>query len=75
MRAGLLAGSQSIMTVGYALIATGVFARFGQDWLAGYGIGARLELLLIPIIFGIGGATMVATGTLMGAGRRADAVR
>ena len=73
--AGLLAGSQSIMTVGYALIATGVFARFGQNWLAGYGIGARLELLLIPIMFGIGGATMVATGTLMGAGRRADAVR
>ena len=73
--AGLLAGSQSIMTIAYTLIATGVFARFGQHWLAGYGIGARLELLLIPIVFGIGGATMVATGTLVGAGRRADALR
>ena len=73
--AGLLAGSQSIMTIAYALIATGVFARFGQHWLAGYGIGARLELLLIPVVFGIGGATMVVTGTLVGAGRRADAVR
>ena len=73
--AGLLAGSQSIMTIAYALIATAVFARFGQHWLAGYGIGARLELLLIPIVFGIGGATMVATGTLVGAGRRSEAVR
>ncbi len=72
--AGLLAGSQSIMTIAYALIATGVFARFGQEWLAGYGIGARLELLLIPIVFGLGGATMVGTGTLLGAGRRADAL-
>ena len=26
--AGLLAGSQSVMTIAYALIATGVFARF-----------------------------------------------
>lgn len=73
--AGLLAGSQSIMTIAYTLIVTGVFARFGQHWLAGYGVGARLELLLIPIVFGIGGATMVATGTLVGAGRREDAVR
>ena len=64
---GLFAGSQSIMTIAYALIATAAFARFGPDWLAGYGIGARLELLLIPIVFGIGGATMVGTGTLLGA--------
>ena len=63
------------MTIAYTLIATGVFARFGQHWLAGYGVGARLELLVIPIVFGIGGATMVTTGTLVGAGRREEAVR
>ncbi|MEM6663303.1 MAG: MATE family efflux transporter [Pseudomonadota bacterium] len=72
---GLLAGSQSLMTIGYSLIVTGVFASLGRDWLAGYGIGARLELLLIPVVFGIGGAAMVGCGTLAGAGRRADAIR
>ena len=72
---GLLAGIQSILTIAYSLIVTGVFGNIGRDWLAGYGIGARLELLLVPMVFGIGGAAMVATGTLVGAGRRADAIR
>ena len=52
-----------------------MFGNLGADWLAGYGIAMRLELLIVPVIFGIGGAGMVATGTLLGAGRRADAIR
>jgi Na+-driven multidrug efflux pump len=47
----------------------------GADWLAGYGIGPRLEMFVVPFVFGISGASMVATGTLLGAGRRADAIR
>lgn len=73
--AGALAGSQTVMTIAYSLIATAVFGNMGAEWLAGYGIGMRLELLIVPVIFGIGGAGMVATGTLLGAGRRADAIR
>jgi Na+-driven multidrug efflux pump len=57
------------------MLAAAVFARMGADWLAGYGIGARLEMFVVPFVFGIGGASMVATGTLLGAGRRADAIR
>jgi Na+-driven multidrug efflux pump len=72
---GLLAGSQSFLTIIYTMLATAVFARMGADWLAGYGIGARLEMFVVPFVFGIGGASMVATGTLLGAGRRADAIR
>ncbi|MGD1924221.1 MAG: MATE family efflux transporter [Paracoccaceae bacterium] len=72
---GLLAGSQTVMTISYSLIATAAFGNIGAGWLAGYGIGVRLELLIVPIIFGIGGAGMVATGTLLGAGRRQGAVR
>ena len=73
--AGLLAGSQSCLTIIYTMLATAVFARMGEGWLAGYGIGARLEMFVVPFVFGIGGAAMVATGTLLGAGRRADAIR
>ncbi|MEM7522783.1 MAG: MATE family efflux transporter [Pseudomonadota bacterium] len=73
--AGAFASTQSCLTVGYSLVATAVFASFGQDWLAGYGVGARLELLVVPLIFGVGGASTVASGTLLGAGRREDAIR
>ncbi|MEM9060849.1 MAG: MATE family efflux transporter [Pseudomonadota bacterium] len=71
---GLLAGSQTVMTITYSLIATAAFGNIGAAWLAGYGIGVRLELLIVPVIFGIGGAGMVATGTLLGAGRRREAI-
>ena len=73
--AGLLASSQTAMTIAYSLLVTAMFGNLGADWLAGYGIAMRLELLIVPVIFGIGGAGMVATGTLLGAGRRADAIR
>ena len=33
--AGLLAGSQSFLTIIYTMLATAVFARMGADWLAG----------------------------------------
>jgi Na+-driven multidrug efflux pump len=43
--------------------------------LAGYGIGVRLEFLMIPIIFGIGGALIPMVGVNVGAGRRERALR
>ena len=75
LTAGTLAGSQTVMTIAYSLLATAVFGNLSAEWLAGYGIAMRLELLIVPVIFGIGGAGMVATGTLLGAGRRGDAIR
>lgn len=75
IRNGLLASNQSIMTVTLALICTALIGRLGTQWMAGYGIGVRLELLLTPIIFGIGGALIAMTGASVGAGRRAHAIR
>ena len=75
LRAGALAGTQSAVTIAYAMVATAAFGGLGTVWLAGYGIGSRLELMIVPVIFGVGGAGMVATGTLLGANRRGDAVR
>jgi Na+-driven multidrug efflux pump len=37
------------------------------DVLAGYGIGARLELLLVPMIFGFGAAATALVGVHFGA--------
>lgn len=74
LRQGLLAGSQSLMTVGYSLVATALMARFGGAWLAGYGVAVRLELLLVPVIFGVGGALIALVGRRVGAGRRGEGV-
>jgi putative MATE family efflux protein len=56
---------QSVMTI---LIFTKILASFGTEMLAGYGIGARLEFLLIPISFAIGVASVPMVGMAIGAG-------
>ena len=66
---GLLSSLSAIQTVLAALILTGVVARFGTDALAGYGVGVRLELLLVPLTFAIGAALVPLTGTNVGAGQ------
>ena len=63
---------QSVLTI---LILTGLIARFGTNALAGYGIGARLEFLLIPITFAIGVACVPLVGMAIGAGDVARARR
>jgi len=55
---------QSVLTV---LVLTRLMAEFGTEALAGYGIGARLEFLLIPIVFAIGVASVPMVGMAMGA--------
>ena len=50
------------------VVLIGAFmADYGVDVLAGYGIGSRLEFLLIPLIFGFGAASTVMVGTHFGA--------
>ncbi|MBI09574.1 MAG: multidrug transporter [Rhodospirillaceae bacterium] len=49
------------------VIVTGVVGRYGTEALAGYGLGARLELTLTPIAFGIGAALTAAVGVNVGA--------
>lgn len=73
--AGLLAGSQSIITIATSLIVTGFAARFGPDVLAGYGVGARIELIMVPLIFGVGGAAIALGGAATGAGLNTRAVQ
>jgi Na+-driven multidrug efflux pump len=46
-----------------------VAAAAGVEAVAGFGTGARLEYLLIPLIFGIGAPLVALVGTNIGAGR------
>jgi putative MATE family efflux protein len=56
---------QSVLTI---LVLTRLVAEFGTNALAGYGIGTRLEFLLIPIAFAIGVASVPLVGMAIGAG-------
>ena len=47
---------------------TAVVAPFGTAAIAGYGMGGRLEYLLIPIVFGLGRRCVPLVGANTGAG-------
>src|SRR5919199_1773720 len=55
--------SHNVMVITSLLAPSGVLA------LAGYGLAARLEYLLIPLVFGFGTALVTLVGTNVGAGQ------
>ena len=75
LRVGALSIVSSLQTVLTAVILTGLVARFGSAALAGYGVGVRLELLQVPLVFAIGQAMVALVGTSIGAGRAERAKR
>ena len=68
LRVGGLSVLNAMQTVLTAVLLTGFVARFGHAALAGYGVGVRLELLQIPLVFAVGQALVVLVGTNLGAG-------
>jgi Na+-driven multidrug efflux pump len=75
LRVGALSTLSAVLTVLTSVILTGFVARFGTAALAGFGVGARLELLQVPIVFAIAQALVVMVGTNVGAGQGARAKR
>ena len=75
LRVGALACLSPLQTVLTILILTRLVAQFGTTALAGYGIGTRLEFLLVPIAFAIGVASVPLVGMAIGAGKVARARR
>ena len=75
LKVGAIACLSPVQAVLTVLIFTGLIARLGVLPLAGYGIGQRLEFLLIPISFGIGVASVPMVGMAIGAGNVARARR
>ena len=76
LRVGFIASLNAILTVLTIVLMVGAVGRHGADALAGYGLGARLEFLMIPVVFGIGAAMTAMVGANIGAGqpRRAKAI-
>jgi putative MATE family efflux protein len=70
---GAISTLQTTLTV--ALTTALVGAHGGPDAVAGYGTGARLEYLLIPLVFGLGAPMVALVGTNIGAGQRERALR
>lgn len=75
LRVGALACLSPVQSVATVLISTGLVATVGTDALAGYGIGSRLEFMLVPIAFGIGVASLPMVGIAVGRGDIARARR
>jgi len=68
LRVGAVACLSPLQTVLTILVLTRLVAHFGTDALAGYGIGTRLEFLLVPIAFAVGVASVPLVGMAIGAG-------
>ncbi|MEO3388197.1 MATE family efflux transporter [Mesorhizobium sp. CAU 1741] len=75
LRVGAMASVNTALTVLTVVLMVSMVGRYGEAALAGYGLGARLEFLMIPVIFGIGAAMTAMVGANIGAGNRARALR
>lgn len=75
LRVGLVAALITLQTNLTIAVATGFVGAFGAAAIAGYGTGSRLEYLLIPLVFGLGGPLVAMVGTNIGAGRSDRALR
>ncbi|MGH7390324.1 MAG: MATE family efflux transporter, partial [Candidatus Rokuibacteriota bacterium] len=75
LRVGAPGSLNTVLTNLTVVLLTALAAPFGSPALAGYGMAARLEYLLIPLVFGFGSALVTMVGTNVGAGHRARAER
>jgi putative MATE family efflux protein len=75
LRVGLPATLNTILNNGTLLLLAALVAPFGTQAMAGYGIGARLEMMQIPVVASFGTALIAIVGTNIGADNRARAAR
>ena len=73
LRVGTASSIVSISTNLSIAAATGLAGLIGPAAVAGYGTGARLEYLLVPMVFGMGAPLAAMVGTSIGAGTPARA--
>jgi MATE family, multidrug efflux pump len=68
LKVACISSAQLVVTSVAAIVVTAFAGRFGVEALAGYGLAARLELLIFSLVlaFGVGTTTMV--GICVGAG-------
>jgi Na+-driven multidrug efflux pump len=75
LRVGGVAALITVQTNLTIAFSTGFVGSFGAAAVSGYGVGSRLEYLLIPLVFGLGGPLVAMVGTNVGAGQHERALR
>ncbi|TDR90504.1 MATE family efflux transporter [Enterovirga rhinocerotis] len=75
LKVGVISSLVSVTTNVTIAFATGFAGTYGPAAVAGYGTGARLEYLLVPLVFGLGSPMGALVGTAIGAGDRRRALR
>ncbi|MBN1664591.1 MAG: MATE family efflux transporter [Deltaproteobacteria bacterium] len=75
LRVGALASLSPVFSVLTISLINGLISALGPSAVAGYGIVARLEFLLIPMVFGLGAAMTALVGMNTGAGNLIRAER
>lgn len=75
LRVGGIACISSLQAALTVTVISGFVAGYGTAALAGYGIGARLEFMQVPLIFAVGTTLVAMVGANVGAGNWARARR
>jgi putative MATE family efflux protein len=75
LRVGAPASLSPVLSNGSIAAATALIGSYGTAALAGFGVAARLEYIMVPIAFGFGTALTTLVATNMGAGQHARALR
>ncbi len=75
LRVGAVSSAVSVSTNVSIGVVTGLIGQISPNAVAGYGTGARLEYLLVPLVFGLGAPLAAMVGSAIGAGNRERAVR
>jgi putative MATE family efflux protein len=68
LKVGLPTAINTVQTNLCVILVTAVVGVFGVHALAGYGIAARLDYVLIPVLFGLSSAVLTMVGVNVGAG-------
>ncbi len=75
LRVGAVSSIVSVSTNLSIAVTTGLTGLLSPVAVAGYGTGARLEYLLVPLVFGLGAPLAAMVGSAIGAGDRERALR
>jgi Na+-driven multidrug efflux pump len=67
MRVGGIGLINNVTVAFSVVVVTAILGHFGAAALAGYGLGSRLELMLTPLVFGVGSALTTGVGANVGA--------
>jgi putative MATE family efflux protein len=68
LRVGLLSSINAVMSGMVVTALTAAAGAVSVAAIAGYGIASRLDMLLMPVMFGFGTAAITLVGTNLGAG-------